>query len=388
VLCWPRPIERFSEFSSSPVSGEERSNPHRIALGLARKEGRGDHFTGTTEAGSIGEVKHLPPLLLALLFTSWTAEARIGETAEESKKRYGEEQRLLLVQNTIDKHEVLLGDLRKSFNDPNYPVGLSDANERKETKELAVKYAQHERFRKIKDFYQELKTKGAFERGALVANNKETADFFGKRIVSFESLGNEIEKLDARLKAFSSRMMPPEHTYNGSDEFLRAVERGGELQREAIRNIAKTAEAIEEGEQFIEKLKKEEIELTETSKGKSEETLKFFKDGYFIACFLRNDKTYRIVYYRDEVTSDDVMRVLVNNSDEGVTWQSVVVKDPVVEDKNFLPLVVYYSSDQKLEGFFGKWGRNQTDLSEKKGVLIRERSSEVEPAIKKEEKGL
>ena len=389
MLCRPRPIERFSEFSSSPVSGEERSNPHRIALGLARKEGRGDHFTGTTEAGSIGQVNRTSPLLLALLFTSWTAEARIGETAEESKKRYGEEQTLLLLQKQIDELEVSLAGIKKLFKEVIYPPEVSQRLEKWRTssgdresyerlnldgvKDLAVKSAQYERFRKIKDFYRELKNKAGAERVAEVVSNKEIADFFGKKIVSYEGLGTEIEKLDKKLQWLSYI------TNRSGSPFA---------YEETIKELVKSAGVIEKTEQTIKGLKEREADLTDTSKKRSKEELKFFKDGYWIMCFLRNDKTYQIFYYRKEISSDDVMRVLANNSDEGITWESVVVKDRVVDEKEFQPLVVYHSSDGKLEGIFGKSVKSKIDIGGMRSVLIRERSSEVEPAIKKEEKGL
>ena len=334
-------------------------------------------------------MKHLPPLLLALLFTSWTAEARIGETAEESKKRYGEEQTLLFVQKKIDELEVSLAGIKKAFKEVIYPPQASQQLEKERNsfvdresyerldinrvKDLAVKSAQYERFSRIKDFYKELKNKTGAERVSGVANNKDIAAFFGKRIVSYEGLGTEIEKLDKNLEWLS-------YIANRSG-YPFAYE-------ETIKELVKSADVIEKTEQTIRGLKEREAELTDTSKKKSVEELKFFKDGYWIMCFLRNDKTYQIFYYRKEISSDDVMRVLVNNSDEGVSWESVVVKDRVVDDKEYLPLVVYQSSDGKLEGIFGKWVKDKIDIGDMRGVLIRERSSVVEPAIKKEEKGL
>lgn len=333
-------------------------------------------------------MRHPAPILLILLFTSWTAEARIGETAEESKKRYGEEQTLLFVQKKEDELEVSLLELKKAFKELKYPPAVEErlTKERgsfadsmrenmdlKRVKDLAVKSSQYERFRKIKDAYQENKSKGSFEREMFVSTNKELADFFGKRITSFEGLSSEIEALDGSLRWLAYQSDPSRIDFG---------------YQETIRELVKSAEVIEKTEQTIKGLKEREAELTDTSRKKSVEELKFFKDGYWIMCFLRNDKTYQIFYYRKEISNEDVMRVLVNNSDEGVTWESVVVKDKVVDDKEFLPLVVYRSSDGKLEGIFGKWVKDKADLGDMRGVLIRERSSVVEPAIKKEESGL
>lgn len=345
-----------------------------------------DHFTALLEAGNIGEVKHPASLLLALLFTSWTAEARIGETAEESKKRYGEEQTLLGVRQQIDEIEVALAGLKKAFDDPQV-LSYCSNEEAKALKELAQKSAQNERFIKIKDFYKDLQGKGSLERNALISNNRDVNDFFGKKIVSYEALGREIKDHDLKLKNLSERIQPTP-LYEGPDEFLRLASRGGELRRKQIIQYIELVDTMEKCEQRIKTLKQKEHDLADIEKHSNKEELKFFKDGYWIMCSLRNDKTYQIFYYRKEISSEDVMQVLVNNSDEGVTWESVVVKDQVVDDKEFLPLVVYSSSDGKLEGIFGKWVKDKADLGDMRGVLIRERSSVIEPAIKKEERGL
>lgn len=333
------------------------------------------------------------PTLIALLFTCWTAEARIGETAEESKKRYGEEQTLLFVKNKIDELEVSLAEIKKAFNEVDYPPSVAGELERqrlsmswsdneayknrniKRVKELATKSAQYEKFRKIKDFYRDLENKGGVVQNAEVRKSVEIADFFGRKIHSYDGLGAEIERLENDLKWINSFVTNRSSTLSMGDEGT-------------IKAIVESAVAIERGEQTIKGLKEREAELTDTSKTRSKEELKFFKDGYWIMCFLRNDKTYQIFYYRREISSDDVMRVLVNNSDEGVTWKSVVVKDRVVDEKEFQPLVVYHSSDGKLEGIFGKWVKSKIDIGDMRGVLIRERPSVVEPAIKKEEEGI
>lgn len=53
MLYGLRCAEEFLDFPPSLVSGDRRFNAHRIALGLARKGGGGDRFTGMTQAGSI-----------------------------------------------------------------------------------------------------------------------------------------------------------------------------------------------------------------------------------------------------------------------------------------------------------------------------------------------
>ena len=116
-------------------------------------------------------------IVFALLYSE--AVARIGENTEESIKRYGEEKTLAEAMKKTDIAELKLAEATKRFND-------SSPNERIKT--IAKISTDYDRFRSLKDKYNELKTKGVLEKKEFV-DDKEIQKFLGERFVSFEGVG-------------------------------------------------------------------------------------------------------------------------------------------------------------------------------------------------------
>lgn len=269
----------------------------------------------------------------------------------------------------IDEEEANLSKLVKDLNKGSYIYNLD--NDR--IIRAATKLARYGQFIKLKESYQKLIGEGVFKQVVFYKDNKERSErFFNQKIVSYEGLGQEIKSYEDDIKWLND---------------LRNDDKSGLYQydqKQKIEEIVERTEQIEKKRESINELKEREKDLADPSVRKDTQVLNFTKGGYNIQCTLKDDKTRQILYSKKEISGNEVMQTLLNNGDDGVTWENVDdLSNP------YSMRYVYHSSDHKLEAIFMK-------INDSMGILIRERSAPEKPARreaeglpqKKEEKGL
>jgi len=132
---------------------------------------------------------------------------------------------------------------------------------------------------------------------------------------------------------------------------------------------------LKNSEQQMAKLKEEtrrlEASLQKASDGEAGgyQTMTFNRSGFKIYVYLYNHKTYKMIFLAEEISENDVLAILHNNSDGDDTWESF--RPPVpIDETNWTILMEYKSSDNRLKAKFGKYRTDMNDSGTMRGVCI------------------
>ena len=285
---------------------------------------------------------------------------RIGESAKESRARYGEDSTLSEIKELYDKTEVshlLLQQEFKETQKEKITLNIGEANaglgERptiyQKQSDVSIKTLMEIRDDPPKVLLDyKTKTRTDFEKRVFFTQNKVVIqEVFGKDVNSlleFESLYEEIKKYLALIEK-----SPPFW-------FLKYKQ-------------------LKDSEERIAKLKKEigrmEDSLQKVSDGEAKgyQTMTFNKSGFKIYAYLYDDKTYKMIFLSEQILENDVLSILRNNSDENSQWESIRPPIPI-DETNWKILMEYKTSDNRLKAKFGKYRTDMNDFGTMRGVSI------------------
>jgi hypothetical protein len=302
----------------------------------------------------------LRAILFGSLLLGLDAYGRIGESAKESRARYGEDSTLSEIKELYDKTEVshlLLQQEFKKTQNQKITLNIGDTfvglGEQPTTyqnqREVSIKTLMEMRDNPPKAFSEfREKNKTDFEKKIFFTKNKKIIqDILGndvKSLMEFEAFYGEITK----YLAFIEQSTPPWF-----------------LEYKQLKN----------SEQQMAKLKEEirrlEVSLQKVSDGEAGgyQTMTFNKSGFKIYVYLYNDKTYKMIFLAEEMSENDVLAILQNNSDGDSTWESF--RPPVpIDETNWIILMEYKTSDNRLKAKFGKYRTDMNDFGTMRGVSI------------------
>ena len=285
---------------------------------------------------------------------------RIGESAKESRARYGEDSTLSEIKEIYDKTEVSHLFLQQEFKKTqkgkitlNIGQAVAGLGERptiyQKQRDVSIKTLMDLRDDPPKAFLEySKKTKTDFEKKLFFTQNKEVIqEVFGKDVNSlmeFESLYEEITKYLAIIE------QSPPPWFLEYKQLKDSEERMSKLKNE-IRGLEESLQKVSDGE------------------AKGYQTMTFQKSGFKIYAYLYNDKTYKMIFLSEEILENDVLAILQNNSDENSTWESIRPPMPI-DETNWKILMEYKTTDNRLKAKFGKYRTDMNDFGTMRGVSI------------------
>lgn len=299
-------------------------------------------------------------ILFGSLLLGLDVYARIGESAKESRARYGEDSTLSEIKELYDKTEVSHLLLQQEFKETqnqivtlnigNTFVGLGEQPATyQQQREVTIKTLMELRDNPPKAFSDfGAKTKTDFEKKTFFTKNKKIVqDILGndvKTLMEFESIYGEIKK----YLAFIEQSTPP--WFLEYKQLKDSEQRMAKL-KEEIRRLEESLQKVSDGE------------------AGGYQTMTFKKSGFKIYVYLYNDKTYKMNFLAEEISENDVLAILQNNSDGDSTWESF--RPPVpIDETNWVILMEYKTSDGKIKAKFGKYRTDMNDFGTMRGVSI------------------
>ena len=280
-------------------------------------------------------------ILIITTFLGVDAMARIGESAQESRIRYGEDETLSDIKEIYDqtevKHLLLKEDFKKMENEVvtlkvgETTVGLGE----RPTITIRQRDVYIKTLMGLRDnppqFLLEGKAinkKSDFEQQVYFhANKKNIQEYFGKsvdNIMEFELLYTAIEKCLIDIEQHPPSWFLQYKQLKYSEERLAKL-------KEEIKNYESSLQKISNGE------------------ASGYQTMTFKKSGFKIYAYLYNNKTYKMIFLSEEIGENDVLAILQNNSDGSSNWQSQRPPQPI-DETNWKVLMEYYTMDDKLHG--------------------------------------
>ena len=285
---------------------------------------------------------------------------RIGESAKESRARYGEDSTLSEIKELYDKTEVSHLLLQQEFKETqkgkitlNIGQAIAGLGERptihQKQRDVSIKTLMEIRDNPPKVFLDyKSKTRTDFEKKVFFTQNKVVIqEVFGKDVNSlmeFESLYEEITKYLAQIE------QSPPHWFLEYKQLKNSEEQIAKLKKQ-IGKMEESLQKVSDGE------------------AKGYQTMTFNKSGFKIYAYLYDDKTYKMIFLSEEILENDVLAILRNNSDENSQWESIRPPIPI-DETNWKILMEYKTSDNRLKAKFGKYRTDMNDFGTMRGVSI------------------
>jgi len=287
---------------------------------------------------------------------------RIGESAQESRARYGEDETLSDIKDLFDKTEVrhlLLLQKYKEMQKERIVLNVGETiaglGEEKpqttvRTREIDIKTLMSLRDQQPKflEDAQDMEKKSDFAQQLYYQRNKANIqEFFGKdvsNIMEFQVLYSAVKNYLLEIER-----SPPSWFINYKD-MKYSEERLAALKTE-IKSLEDSLQKISNG----------------VATGYQKMT--FNKSGFKIYAYFYNNKTYKMIFLSENINENDVFDILKNNSDGNSAWESQQPAD-VVDETNWKVLMEYKTSDDKLHAKFGKYRTDMNDFGSMRGVVV------------------
>jgi hypothetical protein len=339
----------------------------------------------------------IAPTAFALLVLICTANARIGETAEESVKRYGEEKSLMRTAMSANIEQNKLNELKGKLKELGTEQWMPEKGEYVKFT-IGQMFFNYDELNHVSNELKAIKQKSIEDQKNFIKKNfSDYSNLFGKPFTSVEYLAQKVFLAFESTKECNKRIERASLEYPDNGEIEAIFNKkysDGELEA-SLDAFNKRAEQISLQRGFLSKLRiyrellfrKYEMQKC-VAKGKLEEgvlienlsggdggsmRLEFEKNGFKIYCLLQGNRTFSITLLSPEIQEAEVFAILQNNVGEGVIWTSIKPEKPI-DETNFQVLMKYESSDQSLEGWFGKYRENQGDFGSMRGVCIFEKA--------------